>query len=104
MGESGVKLAASVIGRLAASASLQLITPVIARQSERVEQMSPYSAGALSHITRFLHSLQLLTISKFNRNYRQILFAAALFMSRTHRHVVALLRSAAAPSIRGLVL
>ena len=43
IGESGVELAASVTGQLSASASLQFIVPVIARESERVEQVSPQS-------------------------------------------------------------
>ena len=41
--ESGVELAAGVTGKLPASASLQFIAPVIARQSERVERVSPQS-------------------------------------------------------------
>jgi hypothetical protein len=41
--ESGVELAASVTGQLPASASLQFIAPVIARESEQVEQVSPHS-------------------------------------------------------------
>jgi Alginate lyase len=41
--ESGVELRARVRGQLPASASLQFIVPVIARQSERVEQASPQS-------------------------------------------------------------
>ena len=43
IGKSGVDLAASVTGKLPASASLQFIVPVIARESERVEQVSPHS-------------------------------------------------------------
>ena len=43
IGESGVELAASVTGQPPASASLQFIAPVIARDSERVEQLSPHS-------------------------------------------------------------
>ena len=41
--KSGVELRARVRGQLPASASLQFIVPVIARQSERVEQASPQS-------------------------------------------------------------
>ncbi len=43
IGESGVELAASATGQLPASASLRFIVPVIARESERVEQVSPQS-------------------------------------------------------------
>ncbi len=43
MDESAVELRALVRGQLPASASLQFIVPVIARQSERVEQASPQS-------------------------------------------------------------
>ena len=42
--KSGVELRARVRGQLPASASLQFIVPVIARQSERLEQASPQSA------------------------------------------------------------
>jgi hypothetical protein len=45
MDKSGVELRARVRGLLPASASLQLIVPVITRQSERVEQTSPQSVG-----------------------------------------------------------
>jgi hypothetical protein len=43
IGESGVELAVRVTGQLPASASLRFITPVIARESDRVEQVSPHS-------------------------------------------------------------
>lgn len=43
IGESGVELRARVTGQLPAPASLQFIVPIIARQSERVEQESPRS-------------------------------------------------------------
>ncbi|AXC09725.1 hypothetical protein ACPOL_0344 [Acidisarcina polymorpha] len=41
--ESSVELAASATGQLPASASLQLIVPLIAGKGERVEQLSPQS-------------------------------------------------------------